>query len=173
MAGVATSYTGVLLLEDGSGTPKTIEVYPQEGDVTITPGETTFVEVKHRGRPIADGEGIIGQEDGYCQVEFTVMAKDFADDDSKIDAWFRWMRKTTDTSAADVVSGGVTSTTTRDDSRATVNVLWYPHGTGSGKRYCRIPDCLLVARPITEGSPTTLSITMRSTTARDEVWATA
>ncbi len=173
MPQVASSSTGVLLLEDGSGTPKTLEVYPQEGDVQITPGETTFVEVKHRGRAIADGEGMIAQEDGFCQVEFSLYTHDFANDDSKVDAWLRWMRKTDDTSASDVVSGGVTSTTTRTDSRATVNLLWYPHGTGSGKRYCRIANCLLISRTIAEGTPGVISVTMRSTTARDEVWATA
>jgi hypothetical protein len=166
---VASSKSGVLILTDGT---RTHEVYPQEGDVSITPGDTVFIEVKHRGVPMADGEGVISQESGYCEVTFTVFAHDFTDA-VKTDAILRWMRLTSDTSAAAVPTASWASTTTRTDSKATLDVLWYPQGTGTGKRYAKIDDCLLITRTISEGSPSTLSVTLRSTTASYETWATA
>jgi hypothetical protein len=169
MPAVATSKTGVLILTDGT---RTHEVYPQEGDVSITPGDTVFTEVKHRGAAMADGEGIIGQEDPYARVSFTFFAHDFSDA-VKTDAILRWMRKTTDSSAAAVVSGSWASTTTRTDLKATLDVLWYPQGTGSGKRYAKVDDCILVSRTLTEGTPSTISVELMSTTASIETWATA
>lgn len=169
MPQVVTSHSAVLILTDGT---RTHEVYPQEGDVSITPGDTVFIEVKHRGRVMADGEGVIGQEAGFCEVSFTYYAHDFTDA-VKTDAILRWMRLTSDTSAAAVPTASWASTTTRTDSKATLDVLWYPHGTGTGKRYCKVDDCILITRTLTEGSPSTVSAVLRSTTASLETWATA
>lgn len=169
MPAVATSKSGVLILTDGT---RTHTVYPQEGDVSITPGDTTFAEVKHRGSVMADGEGIIGQEDGFCELSFTYYAHDFTDA-VKTDAILRWMRLTSDTSAAAVPTASWASTTTRTDSKATLDALWYPQGSGTGKRYAKIDDCILVSRSIQEGTPTVISVTLRSTTAALETWATA
>jgi len=169
MPAVATSKSGVLVLTDGT---RTHEVYPTEGDANIVPGDTVFAEFPHRGVPMADGEGVMGQEDGFCEVSFTFAAHDFTDA-VKTDAILRWMRKTDDSSAAAVVTASWASTTTRTDKKATLDVFWYPQGTGTGKRYAKIDDCILVSRSIQEGTPSIISVTLRSTTASLETWATA
>lgn len=169
MPSVVTSKSAVLRFSDGT---RTYDMFPQEGDVEITPGDDTLVEVRHRGEIIADGEGIIAQESGYCRVSFTLYAHDFTDA-VKADALLRWMRNVSDASAAAVVTASWASTTTRTDGKATVHAQWWPHGTGSGKRYATVSNCILNKRSIKEGTPTVISVELMSTTARDEVWATA
>lgn len=173
MPSVSTSTTAVLELEDGtSPTPVTIEVYPQEGDVVITPGDDVVVELKHRGRPIANGEGIIMQEQGYLRLTFSLYAHDFADDDEKLDAWLRWMRKTDDSSAT-AVAGAATSTTTRTDKTATVNALWYPHGKVTGRRFCRAANMKLVKRTIEEAADgSKITVELASVSSSIESWGT-
>lgn len=166
---IVTSKSAVLRFSDGT---RTYDMFPQDGDVEITPGDDTFIEVKHRGQVIADGEGIISQESGYCRVSFTLHAHDFTDA-VKADALLRWMRNSADTSAAAVPTASWASTTTRTDAKATLHVQWWPHGTGTGKRYATVEDCLLLKRTIKEGSPTVITVEVMSTTARDEIWATA
>ncbi len=163
---VATNKSAVLKIFDGTGTPKTIEVTPMEGNVTITPGETTFLEVKHRGSTIADGEGIIGQEVGYARISFDYYVHDLTDA-VKTDAVFRWMRKTTDASAAAVVTASWSSTTTRTDGAATVDVKYYPQGTASGAPVYTLSDCLLLSKTMAEGAPSVFSVEMMSTTSAD------
>ncbi len=161
---VATNKSAVLKLRDGSGTPKLLEVFPQEGNVTLTPGETELIEVPHRGAPIADGEGIIGQNTPMARVSFDFYVHDLTDA-VKPDALFRWMRKTTDASAAAVVTASWTSTTTRTDGKATLDVLYYPQGTGSGAPVYTVADCIIVSKPMTEGAPSVFAVELMSTTS--------
>lgn len=162
MAAIARNILAVLILEDGSGTPKTLQVYPQEGDVSFT--ETYEVEqYKHRGDPITDTDATFTAPGEYQSVTFTFMVADLSDA-VKTHALLRWMKGDSTTTTA-VAAASWTSTTSRSDSKKTLNAKYYPHGTGSGKSCFTIPDCLLESEQFTEGKPSMFAITLRSTTA--------
>ena len=166
MPSVATRKTGKLYLVDGSGTPKTHEVYPMEGDFSFETA-TAMQEFKHRGSAMADGEGIVEGDEEYQACSFSFFAHDLTDA-VKTDALLRWMEGDTSTTTA-VVSAGWTSTTTRGDGRKTLTVRWYPQGTGTGKPRYDIADCIVMNRSPSEGEPTVFSMEMKSTTATKAV----
>ena len=59
-----------------------------------------------------------------------------------------------------------TPTTTRTgDTHQTLHFDWYPDGTGSGSTYYRFADALVTVAPGAEGRPTSVSVTVKSTTA--------
>lgn len=163
---VATNRSAVLVLRDGTGSPKTITISPMEGDVEYTPGELSMIEVLDRGRPIANGEGVIEQSSGLAELSFSFYVKELTDAVTAPDCILRWMEDTSDTSAASVVSASWTSTTTRTDGRATMDAVYYPHGTGSGKAIYVLDDVMLVSKNMVEGSPSLFNVVLRSTTAR-------
>lgn len=163
---VATNRSALLVLRDGTGSPKNVTISPMEGDVEYTPGEVSFVEVLDRGRPIANGEGVIEESSGLAEISFSFYVKELTDVATVPDAILRWMEDIADTSAASVVTASWTSTTTRTDGRATLDALYYPHGTGSGKALYVLDDCLLISKNLVEGSPSLFNVVLRSTTAR-------
>jgi hypothetical protein len=167
MPPVATRRTAKLFFVDGSGTPKTHEVYPMEGDFNFETAEE-MQEFKHRGAPMADGEGIVQGDKAYQTCSFSYMAHDLTDA-VKTDALIRWMKGDTTTTTA-IASAGWTATTTRTvDSLKTLTMRWYPQGTGSGKPFYDVADCVVVNVGRSEAEPTIFTIEMRSTTATDAV----
>lgn len=163
---VATNRSAVAYLSDGTGSPKTVLISPMEGDVEYTAGELNIIQVLDRGRPIANGEGVIEESSGLAEVSFSYYVKEMTDAVTAPDCVIRWMEDVADTSAASVVSASWTSTTTRTDGRATLDFVYYPHGTGSGKEICKLDDCMVVSRTMTEGAPSVHTVTLRSTTQR-------
>lgn len=163
MANVATNKSARLYFSDGGGTPNTLLVSPMEGDVEYTPGEVSILEVLDRGSPIANGEGVLEESVGLAEMTFTIYVKELNNSASSPDCVLRWMRNTSDSSAS-ALSGVWSSTTTRTDGRATVDLVYYPLGTGAGKPSYKLDDCMLVSKTMAEGSPSLFSVTLRSTT---------
>jgi len=167
MANVATNRSAKLFFSDGAGTPVTLLVSPMEGDVEFTPGEASMLEVLDRGAPIANGEGVLEESVGLGELTFTLYVKELNNSATSPDAVLRWMRNTSDSSAS-AVNAAFTATTTRTDGRATLNMIYYPLGTGAGKPYWTLGNCLLISKTMAEGAPTLFTVTMRSTT--DSEW---
>lgn len=168
MPQVATRRTAKLFLVDDSGTPKVHEVYPMEGDFSWT-ATANLIEALHRGEPIADGEGIMEGDKPLMECTYSYMAHDFTDA-VKTDALHRWMEGDTTTTTA-IASAGWTATTSRPDALKTLHVRYAPQGTGTGKPYYTVSDCVVSERTPSEGEPTVFSVTMKSTTASKAVMA--
>lgn len=151
-----------VVFSDGSGTPKTLEVYPTVGDLSWS--ETvTITEYMHRGAPMADGEGILPGDQQYVEITLGYALHDLTDA-VKTDALVRWLQGDTTTTTA-IAAASWTSTTTRADGRNTLDVVYYPHGTASGNMKYVFPDCLVTTKQISEGDPTLVALTLKSTTA--------
>ena len=163
---VSTNRSAVAYLSDGTGSPKTVLISPMEGDVEYTAGDISFVEVLDRGRPIANGEGVVEESSSLAEVSYSYYVKELTDVATVPDCVIRWMEDIADTSAASVVTASWTSTTTRTDGRATLDFVYYPQGTGSGKAVYKLDDCIVVSRTMTEGVPSVHTVTLRSTTQR-------
>jgi hypothetical protein len=162
MPALATARSGDLVLTDGT---RTLSVYPTAGDAKMKDGDLSVTEFLHRGRPMADGEGIIEESQGFAQLEFSFGVHDLTNG-VKTAAILDWMDNTSASHASAVPGASWASTTTRTDSRATLDVIWYPHGNAVGNQKRTLPDAMLISCEPQEGSPSIFNVVMRSTTAR-------
>lgn len=154
---------GVAKLVDGAGTPNEFTINPTVGDVNAN--NTSEVEAYlHRGKVQTDGAGTRLADEDLAEATFTVgyLSDEMADGENlpTILAWTRGA------SSSALTTAGWTSTTTRTgDSHRTLHFDWYPNGTASGAAYYRYPDALITVAPASEGRPTSVAITVKSTTA--------
>lgn len=154
---------GVAMLVDGSGTPNEFHITPTVGDVNAN--NTSEVEVYlHRGKVQTDGAGTRLADEELAEATFTIGIKsDGLADGVNFPTLVEWMRGGT---SAAITAAGWTSTTTRTgDEHRTLHFDWYPDGTGAGKTYYRYADALITVAPSAEGRPTSVSVTVKSTTA--------
>lgn len=161
MPQVSSSRSGVLKATDGT---RTLEMYPMIGDLAAADGELAVTEVMHRGRPMADGEGILEESQGYATAEFTLYMHDLTNA-VKPAAILDWMQDTSATHVSAVPSASWTSTKTRTDNRATLDFEWYPNGTATGNQKRTLPDAMVVSVVPQEGTPNVFTVSLKSTTA--------
>lgn len=166
MPTVATNKSAKLFVFDGSGSPKSLEVYPMEGDLSYEV-TTDVVEFLHRGAAMADGEGVMQGDVVYQPFTFSYAAHDLTDA-VKTDALMRWMRGDTTTTTA-IAAASWASTTTRVDGKKTLDFVYYPQGTASGAPKYTFADAIITSYGQSEGMPTIVSITLKSTTATQPV----
>lgn len=162
MPSVVTNKSAKLFLSDGSGTAKTLQVYPMEGDLAFEVA-TDMVEFLHRGEAMADGEGVMQGDVVYQPLSFSYAAHDLTDA-VKTDALIRWMQGDT-TSTTAIAAASWTSTTTRLDGKKTLDIIFYPLGTASGAPKYTFPNAIITSYGQSEGMPTIVSVAAKSTTA--------
>lgn len=168
MPTVATNKSAKLFAYDGTGSPKSLEIYPMEGDLSFEVA-TDMIEFLHRGAAMADGEGVMQGDVVYQPFSFSYALHDLTDA-VKTDALIRWMGGDTTTTTA-IASASWTSTTTRTDGKKTLDFRFYPQGTASGAPYYTIPDAIVTNKATAEGMPTIVTVTLKSTTATQPVLA--
>lgn len=155
---------GVAMLVDGSSpTPNEFHITPTVGDVGAN--NTSELEVYlHRGKVQTDGSGTRLADEELAEATFTIGLKSTGlADGVNFPTLLNWMRGA---SSSALTSAGWTPTTTRTgDSHQTLHFDWYPNGTGTGSTFYRYKDALVTVAPGAEGRPTSVSVTVKSTTA--------
>ena len=154
---------GRVVISDGTRTFSIVG----PGDLATSINKEIEAYLDHGELP-TDGSGVRLADEEPAESGFSAYIDDYADG-VNIHSLLMWWHGGT----SSAISGAsLASTTTRDmDSERTLDVLFYPEGSGASKPLWTLADCLLTNWDQGQGRPNPCVVTVKSTTSPRPVFS--
>lgn len=154
---------GRVVITDGTRTMTIVGV----GDFSTASSNPAEVYLDH-GEVMTDGTGARMADQDLASGTVSGFVKDYGDGENFYSLQKFWNGE----ASAAITAASWASTTTRDDGKITLHVIWYPEGTGSGVPYEKLADCLVTEVTKAQGRPNAHQLTVRSTTSHETEYGT-
>lgn len=153
---------GRVVITDGTRTMTIVGA----GDFATANNNPSETYLDH-GEVMTDGAGFRMADQDHAEGTVSFYVQDYGDG-ANIYSLVKWWNGA---ASAAITAASWASTTTRDDSKITLDVQWHPEGSASGNAYEELPDAVIVAVTKAQGRPNAHQITVKSTTAHEPVYA--